>query len=154
MLDLTTIEIDVESPRSDDARVLVEKSDAALAEHYTPDECFSATQEELLAPNVAFFVARMDGEPVGCVALVDQVYYGEVKRLFVDQAARGYGIASALMAALEQAARDVGLRTVRLETGDALAGAVAAYRNRGYQSRGAFGEYAENAVSRFFEKHL
>ena len=55
-------------------------------------------------------MARVSGSPVGCIALLDHVRFGEAKRLYVDPEARGNGIGAALVAALESAARDIGLR--------------------------------------------
>lgn len=154
MLDDTTLEIFTESPTAEDSRTLIRNSNAALAEHYTKEECFSLSIEELQAPNVQFLVARRSGEPIGCVALVDRLTYGEVKRLFVSETARGTGVGVALMDALEAAARDVGLRTIRLETGDRLAAAKAIYTARGYQPRGAFGDHRDISASLFLEKAL
>ena len=59
-----------------------------------------------------FLVARVEGRPLGCVALVDEGEYGEVKRLFVEPEARGLGVAQALMAELQQVAKDIGLRVL------------------------------------------
>ncbi|MEO1789646.1 MAG: GNAT family N-acetyltransferase [Pseudomonadota bacterium] len=154
MLDASTLEISIEAPTHDDSRTLIEDSNRSLAKHYSKEECFSFSAEELSAPNVEFFVARRGGRPVGCVALVDHLTYGEVKRLFVAEAARGVGVGAALMAALEDAARDIGLRAIRLETGDRLAAAMAIYTARGYRERGAFGSYPDLPTNTFLEKTL
>lgn len=71
--------------------------------------------ENLHGPNAAFLVARLDGEAVGCIALVDQVAFGEARRLYVRESARGTGIAASLVTALEHAARDIGLRRLTLD---------------------------------------
>lgn len=154
MLDISTLEIAVETPTSHDSRALIDDSDAALAKHYSKEQCFSFSVDELTAPNVEFLVARRAGQAVGCVALVDCLTYGEVKRLYVRDEARGAGIGMSLMAAAEQAARDVGLRVIRLETGARLAAAVAIYKARGYRQIPAFGDYPAGSASQFFERTL
>ena len=57
---------------------------------------------------------------------------GEIKRMFVTPAARGAGLGRRLLLALEDAARELGLTCVRLDSHSALAEAVALYRASGY----------------------
>jgi putative acetyltransferase len=154
MADALTLEIRTESPLSPDARALIDASQAALEAVYAADEIFSLDPEELAAPNAQFLVARVDGKAVGCIALVDNLRYGELKRLFVDAAARGLGLGQRLIAEAEAAARDVGLKILRLETGPELVPAVKLYRSLGYRDRGPFGDYADLPCSLFMEKRL
>ena len=58
---------------------------------------------------------------------------GQIRRLWVDPAARGRGIARALMAAVEDAARELGLHDLRLGTGDGQPEAVALYASSGWE---------------------
>ena len=148
------ITIRTETPLSADARMLIEASEAALRAVYRPEECFSYSAEELADKSTQFLVARQDGVPVGCVALVDEGRYGEVKRLFVAEAARGQGVGRLLMEELEQAARDIGLSVLMLETGEALAAASALYRALGFTERGPFGAYPDIASNMFMEKAI
>ena len=149
------LRITIEDPLSADGRALLEGSEAALREHYGPDECFTFTPEELARPGIAFLVAReAEGVPLGCVALVDMGGYGEIKRLYVRPEARGRGVADALMDAAEARAREAGLGLMRLETGPKLTAAVSLYRRRGYRERGPFGDYAAHPASLFMEKAL
>jgi putative acetyltransferase len=154
MADALTLEIRTESPLSPDARALIDASQTALEAVYSADEIFTLDPEELAAPNAQFLVARVDGKAVGCIALVDNLRYGELKRLFVDAAARGLGLGQRLVAEAEAAARDVGLRVLRLETGPELVPAVKLYRSLGYRERGPFGDYADLPCSLFMEKRL
>jgi putative acetyltransferase len=154
MLDATVLDIRMESPLSGEARALIAESQSALEQVYAPDEIFTLDPEELAAPNAQFLVARMDGKPVGCIALVDMLRYGELKRLFVDTAARGLGLGQRLVAEAEAAARDVGLSVLRLETGPELVPAVKLYRSLGYRETGPFGDYADLPCSLFMEKRL
>lgn len=149
---MTTIQ--PESPLSADGRALVEGSQQALLEVFSPDEIFSFSPEELAAPGTVFLVAREGAQALACVAMVDCGDYAEVKRLFVPARARGRGLARRLMAEVEARARQAAKACVRLETGDALVAAVALYRSLGYQVRGPFGDYAEHPASLFMEKRL
>lgn len=151
---MSRITIHIESPVSDDGRKLIDGSEIALREVFTEDECFTFTAEELDRPGTSFFVARQNGEAMGCVAMVNCGDYAEIKRLFVPAKARGLGLAKALMAHLEAAASSAGYKAVRLETGPQLVAAVALYRSLGYQLRGRFGDYDDHPSSLFMEKHL
>jgi DNA-binding MarR family transcriptional regulator/GNAT superfamily N-acetyltransferase len=82
-----------------------------------------------------FWVARDQGRAVGCVMLrklEDMGNAGECKRLYVRAAARGQGIADALMSELESYARTLGLKWIYLDSKDDLPAALALYRKRGY----------------------
>lgn len=143
-----------ESPLTLDARHLIDGSQAALLEVFSPEEIFTFSPEELAGPDTSFLVARDGDRPLGCVAMVDCGDYVEVKRLYVPPEGRGRGLARALMFDLEGRARASGKRWVRLETGDALKPAVALYRAMGYRVRGPFGDYPEHPASLFMEKAL
>ena len=106
MFDLPNLTIKVESPSS--AQDVADLVDLCCAD--------TGTDPEIYAPNSEFIVARLDGRPVGCIALVDRVRFAEARRLFVVEDVRGNGIGAALVAAMEAAARDLGLRQVRLDT--------------------------------------
>jgi GNAT superfamily N-acetyltransferase len=99
-----------------------------------------------------------DGAPLGCGALRelgDGV--AEVKRMYVVPAARGRGVSKAVLAALEDAARERGWTTLRLETGPLQPEAVGLYTGAGYRPIGAFGAYvcdADAEDSLFFARAL
>ena len=57
----------------------------------------------------------------------------EIKRMYVVPAARGRGLARGLLAAMEDAARDLGYERVRLDTGATQPHAKALYRSAGYR---------------------
>lgn len=148
------VTIRTEPPLSPDARRLIDQSEAALRAVYPPEECFSFTAEELADKATQFLVARDDGEAIGCIALVDQGGYGEIKRLYVAERARGIGVARALIEEAEAAARDIGLGVLMLETGHALHEAVSLYRAMGYREREAFGDYPDITSNLFMEKEI
>ncbi len=63
-----------------------------------------------------------------------------MKHVYVSPAGRGRGVATAVMDALEGAARDLGATSVVLDTNDSLVAAGAMYRSRGYERTAAFNE--------------
>lgn len=133
---------------------LIAESQNDLLNHFPPEEIFTLSVEELAAPNCHLLLARAGAEAVGCVALVDQLQYGEIKRLFVRETCRGMGVARGLIAEAELLAGEIGLRLMRLETGHPLAAAVGLYRSMGFTDCGAFGEYPHLDSSLFLEKRL
>jgi GNAT superfamily N-acetyltransferase len=88
-------------------------------------------------PAGAFVVARRDdtaGPPVGGVGVrAVGPGLGEVRRLWVDPDERGQGVGRRLMGTLEEAARDLGLTTLRLDTGERQPEAVALYEATGWE---------------------
>ena len=99
-----------------------------------------------------------DGTALGCGALRalgDGV--AEVKCMYVVPAARGRGVSKAVLAGLEDAARERGWTTLRLETGPLQPEALGLYTGAGYRPIGAFGAYAgapDADDSLFFERAL
>lgn len=87
-------------------------------------------------PKGDILLAYCDGVPAGCLAL--QPLTGEpgaceVNRMFVRRDFHGRGIATALMRALMDAARDKGYRLMWLETGDLQPEAISLYRSLGFR---------------------
>jgi putative acetyltransferase len=102
-----------------------------------------------------FLVARRDGEPVGCGGLrAIDAEHGEIKRMFVAPAARGSGVSRAILAALEDAARDLGWSRLALETGVEQPDAVRFYTREGYEPIERYGHYADAELSLCFAKRL
>ncbi|MEO0371593.1 MAG: GNAT family N-acetyltransferase [Pseudomonadota bacterium] len=149
-----TLTISQESPLTEEAATLLNGSEAALRVAYDINECSSYNAEQLNADTIRFFVARMHGRPVGCIALCAEDGYAEIKRLFTIPDIRGQGVAKALVAHLEQEARAAGLPCILLESGSKLDAAVALYDAQGYVRRGVFGDYHQGETTVFMEKRL
>jgi putative acetyltransferase len=110
-------------------------------------------RDEYAPPRGVFLVARLDGEPAGCGALRPlEADIAEVKRMFVEPWARRRGLARRLLAELETAARHLGYRGVRLETGVRQPEAVRLYESAGYVRIPCYGKYAGAPLSICFEK--
>jgi len=113
----------------------------------------SATPRDLGPPGGAFLVVYAGGEPAGCGGIKRLAPdTGEVKRMFVAPAARGRGVARALLAELEATARSLGYARLRLDTGDRQPEARALYEAAGYR---AIPDYNDNPYAHhWFEKDL
>lgn len=84
-------------------------------------------------PHGTFLLAWCDRLPVGCVSLKPlEPGVAEVKRLWVDPAARGLGLARRLMRAVEDQARTLGYASLKLDTNAALTEAIALYQRSGW----------------------
>src|SRR2546421_12436485 len=106
----------VASPTADVA-ALVGALEDELAGFYASDQRHGLSLAQLFTTNVLFFIARYHGAPVGCGGVELFGDYAEVKRMFTKPSARGRGLAKALLARIETAAREAGAMWLRLETG-------------------------------------
>jgi GNAT superfamily N-acetyltransferase len=98
-----------------------------------------AGPSELGPPGGVYLVGYRAGVPVcggGLKRLPDGTC--EIKRMFVVPTARRGGVAKALLAALEDAARGLGYRIVRLDTGERQPHAITFYEASGYRRVGNF----------------
>lgn len=138
---------------------LIQELDAVLGAEYEPHQRHGLAIAQLFGPHMRFFIARLDGEPAGCggVALFDS--YAEVKRMYTNPAARGRGVAKALLTRIENDARAAGAALLCLETGTRQHEAIGLYLGMGFRPCGSFGTYSgmrpeQIAESLFFEKPL
>ena len=108
---------------------------------------------ELNPPNGSFLVGYEDGVAICCggVKRLD-ARTCEIKRMFVEPAARGRGVARALLTALEDRARELGFAVARLDTGPRQPSAQRMYEQAGYAP---IANFNGNPVATFFgEKRL
>lgn len=120
---------------------------------FDPAASLPADDYELVPPHGAFLVASVDGESL-CSGAVKAIgpRTGSLKRMWVADSARGLGIGRRMLEALEAQARELGLKTLRLETNKALSEAIALYRSAGFREVAPFNDdpYADY----WFEKRL
>lgn len=141
---------------------LLDALDAYLGSLYAPEDNHILDVAALLAPDVDFLVAELDGRLVGCGATRRMPAepdtagqpYGEVKRMFVLPAARGRRIAEQVLSTLERRLLAAGLSLATLETGRDQHEAIRLYERCGYTRRGPFAGYPDNGLSVFYEKRL
>ena len=123
--------------------------DAAVVDQVLREE----PSDDLVPPTGLLLAARHDGDLAGCGGFrVLSPGVAELSRVFLRPELRGRGGAQALLAALERAALDMGLRTVRLDTRKDLVEARRLYARNGYAEIAAYNDspYADH----WFEKHL
>ncbi|MFC3228287.1 GNAT family N-acetyltransferase [Marinibaculum pumilum] len=143
-----------EPPDQPDIVALLQAADRYFAALYAVESNHLLDVERLRAPDVTFMVARRDGVALATGALVDCGGWGEIKRMFVDPAARGLGLGRRMLQALERVAAERGLDPLRLETGIRQPEALALYRAAGYAERSPFGAYRPDRQSVFMERAL
>jgi putative acetyltransferase len=116
---------------------------------------FRLDPEEVGPGRGAFLIASRDSQDVGCGAIRRlENRTGEIKRMYVCPAERGRGVGGAILSALEQEARTLGVVRLVLETGPRQPEAIALYERAGFTRIGAFGEYRESPLSVFMRKEL
>jgi putative acetyltransferase len=149
-------EVLIQRPDGADVQELIRLGDEFGLALYPAASYYGLPLDRLLASDVTFFVARNDtGVAVGTAALVDRGDgSGELKRMFVHESARGLGIASRLLVAVEQAAATSGISVLQLETGPKQPEAIALYEKYGYAQIPNFGSYVGDADSYCMEKIL
>lgn len=115
-----------------------------------------------------FLVARSADTPTGTAAgtpiacgglrpLGPDLFDGtavEVKRMYVDPAARGSGVAAAVLRELERHAARLGAERVVLETGTMQPDAMRFYEREGYTAIPRYGHYADSELSVCYERVL
>ena len=107
------------------------------------------------APGGLSLMVVEDGRPAACGALraIDPDV-AEVKRMYVGEAFRRRGLGRVVLEALEEAARRLGYRTVRLETGTFQPEAIAFYEANGYRRIDCYDQWSGYRLSVCYEKSL
>ena len=146
--------VEKSDPHHPQATALLRQSHALMQELFPPEDNYYLEIDDLVANNIAFFTARKGDQIIGTAALANKGDYGEIKSMFVDEAARGTGAADALMRQLEDEARELKLPILKLETGNVLHAAHKLYARHGFTECGVFGDYVTANSSIFMEKPL
>lgn len=91
-------------------------------------------------PLGAILLAEVEGDAVGIVAVqpLDEEGVCEMKRLYVNPEHRGQGLGRALAEQIVSVARDLGYRTMRLDTVASMVPARTLYRSLGFKERSAY----------------
>jgi len=149
--------VEVADPRSEPAVACLRAYYGELARRFASGFDVSRSRDpeaaDMVPPRGTFLLAWSDCLPVGCVALKGGGSgAAEVKRLWVAPAERGLGLARRLMEAAEDAARELRIRVLRLDTNSALPEAIALYRKTGWVEIPRFNDDPYPDV--FFEKRV
>jgi DNA-binding MarR family transcriptional regulator/GNAT superfamily N-acetyltransferase len=157
LLQVAGLQIERVDPASPAARWCVgqyfEELDRRFESGFDPAVSISAEDRDLVPPGGAFLVASVDGAPVACGAVkVIAPRVGSLKRMWVADTVRGLGIGRRVLEALETQARELGLKTLRLETNRTLKEAIRLYRGAGFQEVPSFN--TDPYAHHWFEKNL
>jgi putative acetyltransferase len=128
-----------------------------LAPTAPPESQHALDLTGLRAPGVRMWVARLDTALVGTVALKSLTpAHDELKSMRTYPAARGNGVASALLRHALDDARARGITRISLETGsqDFFEPARALYRKYGFAECGPFDSYLPDPNSTFMTLEL
>ena len=149
------MQIALEPVDQPDIIALINALDAYQGALYPPESNYHLSVAELKAANVLFSVMRdADGVALGCGAVVLLDGYGELKRMYVNPAQRGRGVAKAIITFLEREAIRRDCTILRLETGIHQAEALGLYERAGYARRGPYGDYPNDPLSVFMERKV
>lgn len=151
------VEVEAADPESEEAQQCVgayfDELDRRFDVGFDPAESIAAPPEELRLPHGLLLIARLRGDAMGCGALrLPEDRPAEIKRMWVDPAARGLGLGRRLLQELEDRARHHHASTVRLETNRSLTEAIHLYRSAGYAEVEPFND--ETYAHHWFEKRL
>jgi GNAT superfamily N-acetyltransferase len=110
------------------------------------------TADEMAAPDGVFLVGYEDGRPIaigGVRRLDDRI--GEIKRMYVVPDARSRGAGRALLAALEDAARELGYERLRLDAGSEQQHSRTLFGSTGYVE---IAQYNANHIADYFAEKV
>ncbi|WP_298258863.1 GNAT family N-acetyltransferase [uncultured Litoreibacter sp.] len=141
-------------PRDPQVTALLKASHALMESLFPPEDNHYLSIDALCVPEVHFFAAYEGDTVLGCGAFKVVGDYGEVKSMFTAEAGRGKGVASAVLNEIEAQASTMGLKMLKLETGDLLHAAHKLYAKHGFTPCSPFGDYEESKSSVFMEKPL
>jgi GNAT superfamily N-acetyltransferase len=135
------------------AQALIGAAQAELTERYGSADENPIEAGEFDPPEGAFLVAWRDGVAVACAGwrtIAHTPEFGDVpedvaelKRMYAVPDVRGSGVAGVLLAAVEESARNAGMRRIILETGGAQPEAVRFYGRSGYDRIPNYGYYKD-----------
>jgi putative acetyltransferase len=144
-----------EDPSQPDVVALLRHGEAHSAGLYPAESNHHLALDALRKPEVRFLVARdADGKALATGAVVLHDGWAEIKRMWVEEDARGRGIARRVLDALIAVARGAGVEVLRLETGVVSHAALALYEAAGFKRREPFAEYRPDPLSVFMERPL
>ena len=134
---------------------LIEALDEYRKSLYPLEFTLLVPPEKLQSPQIVFLAAYEDHQLLGCGAIdFTDPDYAEIKKMYVEPAARRKGVADLLLKALEQQARQRQYHLICLETGKFQEPAMGLYQKHGYEPSKAFGSYQENPYSLYYSKTL
>ena len=142
-----------DDPLAPDVRLLLDEHLAEMRRTSPPESVHALDPHALAAADILFLTARADdGTLLGCGALKTLTpTEGELKSMRTALAARGRGVAAAIVAGVIEAARSRGTTRLSLETGTEpfFDPAVRLYLRLGFVPCPPFADYADDPNSRY-----
>jgi len=152
-----TILIGRDTPEREDVLQLLGEHLADMYATSPPESVHALNPAALAGPGIGFWTAREDSRLLGCAAL-KRLAPGdaEIKSMRTAEAARGRGVASALLRHLLAEAKDSGYRRLFLETGsqEFFAPARRLYERHGFVDCPPFADYQPDTNSVFMTLQL
>jgi putative acetyltransferase len=149
--------IAIDDPLASDVRALLTGHLVWARSLTPPEDAHALDVDGLLDPRVTLFSYRRDGRllGVGALKMLDSGH-AEVKSMHTAAAARGQGVARALLSHLLEEAQARGVTRVSLETGSmaAFAPARALYASAGFELCEPFGDYRPSPNSTYMTLEL
>ncbi|HWF52730.1 MAG TPA: MarR family winged helix-turn-helix transcriptional regulator [Solirubrobacteraceae bacterium] len=157
LLTASSVQLTVVDPEHPDAQYCLAEYVTELNRRsergFDPSVGATALPHEVRPPAGEFFVAYLQGEPVGCGAVKHHADApAEIKRMWIAPKPRGLGLGRRLLERLEACALAGGARVARIETSAALLEALSLYRSTGWVEVSAFND--EPFADHWFEKAL
>jgi GNAT superfamily N-acetyltransferase len=155
--DVTSVQIRPQRYGAPVVGTLLAAAMADLAGRYGTGDETPVEPGEFDHPEGGFFVAYLDGRPVGCAGWRSRGEDGgtaELKRMYVAPEARRHGVARELLAAAERDAAGQGRKRMILECGLRQPEAIALYEASGYRRIEDFGHYRGQPMVRSFGRDL
>lgn len=144
-----------ESPASPDLAQLFQRHTEAMFADTPPESIHMLDANALNVEDIAFFVMRENGRPVGMGAFLRlDAEHAEIKSMHVLHEMRGRGLARLMLEHLIEAARARGHRRLSLETGShpGFVSARRLYERAGFSECAPFGSYVTDPNSVFMTR--
>jgi GNAT superfamily N-acetyltransferase len=150
-----TLQVRAEAFDSPAGAALTDQVQREYVERYGGPDSTPVEAGEFAPPTGGFLVGYLDGVPVAMGGVRrHEPGVVEIKRMYVVPEARGQGLSRAMLAALEDLARELGAHRVVLETGSKQPEAVRLYETSGYEQIDGFGHYRCQPLSLSYGKSL
>lgn len=151
------VSIQAESPLAADLGLLFDRHQAFCHADTPPESIHMLDRGALAADGVAFFVARIGGQPaaMGAIKPIGDGH-AEIKSMHVMDEMRGQRLGERMLHHLIGAARAAGMTRLSLETGaqDSFAPARRLYAQAGFAECAPFADYRPDPMSCFMTLRL
>lgn len=135
---------------------LIERHFALMRSQSPAESCHVLPASDLANDDVTLLAVREGGTVLAIGGLRIQEREGELKSMHTAAEARGRGLARALLNALIDEARSLGVTRLSLETGssDAFIASRALYASMGFEECPPFGAYKVDPLSVFMTRAI